>query len=117
MDTLAYDVVCQDLQIDPANPELLKSKIFENDSTVEDRHPKSYQITEISFLVNLSNSDIKSVLLADDCELGKTITTLYSLWVSGNRAMKGEPPWRPVLVVVPPGLLDVWIEEYMRIDE
>lgn len=114
LNTSAHDETCKNLEIDSTNSELAKFKNYENDFTIENRRLKPYQITEISFLVNLQNSDIKSMILGDDCELGKTVTTLYNLWMNGTRAMKGQTSWRSALIIMPPELLNVWIKKYVR---
>lgn len=109
-----YLDACIRLDIDPCSPALPKSAFLADDITVQDRELKFYQVMGISYLVDLDKTRIKSVILADDCGLGKTVTTLYSLWISGKEAAESNPPYRPALVVVPLGLLDLWTEEYSK---
>jgi hypothetical protein len=70
--------------------------------------PMPHQVEGISWLRNAFLSGMPGVLLADDMGLGKTFMVLAFLhWLRSNEA---DAP-KPILVVAPKKLLDVWRDE------
>ena len=73
--------------------------------------PLLHQVDGIAWLQQCFLSGMPGVLLADDMGLGKTFQVLAFLhWLRGA----GTTERRPVLVVAPKKLLDVWRDEMVR---
>lgn len=71
---------------------------------------RPYQVDGFRFLAYLSTNGFGGIL-ADDMGLGKTIQSLtYILWLM-EEAEKAKEDHRPVLVVCPKSVLDVWASE------
>jgi hypothetical protein len=71
---------------------------------------RPYQIDGFHFLAYLATNGFGGIL-ADDMGLGKTIQSLtYVLWLM-NEAAANKEDHRPVLVVCPKSVLDVWASE------
>jgi hypothetical protein len=74
---------------------------------------RPYQIDGFHFLAYLSTNGFGGIL-ADDMGLGKTIQSLtYVLWLI-EEAEKNKEAHRPVLVVCPKSVLDVWASEAVK---
>lgn len=71
---------------------------------------RPYQVDGFKFLAYLATNNFGGIL-ADDMGLGKTIQSLtYILWLR-NEAAKTEQRKKPVLIVCPKSVLDVWVTE------
>ncbi len=71
---------------------------------------RPYQIEGFRFLAYLATNNFGGIL-ADDMGLGKTIQSLtYILWLR-NEAAKKTAKKKPVLIVCPKSVLDVWVTE------
>ena len=71
---------------------------------------RPYQIDGFKFLAYLATNNFGGIL-ADDMGLGKTIQSLtYILWLR-NEATKANTHKKPVLIVCPKSVLDVWVTE------
>ncbi|WP_035615960.1 DEAD/DEAH box helicase [Haloferula sp. BvORR071] len=74
---------------------------------------RPYQVDGFRFLAYLSTNGFGGIL-ADDMGLGKTIQSLtYILWLM-EEAEKAKEDHRPVLVVCPKSVLDVWASEAQK---
>ena len=74
---------------------------------------RPYQVEGFHFLAYLATNGFGGIL-ADDMGLGKTIQSLtYVLWLI-DEAEKNKEPHRPVLVVCPKSVLDVWASEAVK---
>ncbi|MEK7952155.1 DEAD/DEAH box helicase [Luteolibacter soli] len=74
---------------------------------------RPYQVDGFRFLAYLSTNNFGGIL-ADDMGLGKTIQSLtYVLWLI-EEAEKNKEMHRPVLVVCPKSVLDVWASEAQK---
>lgn len=74
---------------------------------------RPYQVDGFRFLAYLSTNGFGGIL-ADDMGLGKTIQSLtYVLWLMEEAEAKKEDH-RPVLVVCPKSVLDVWASEAVK---
>ncbi|MCW1883543.1 DEAD/DEAH box helicase [Luteolibacter flavescens] len=74
---------------------------------------RPYQVDGFRFLAYLSTNGFGGIL-ADDMGLGKTIQSLtYVLWLI-EEAEKSKEMHRPVLVVCPKSVLDVWASEAQK---
>jgi SNF2 family DNA or RNA helicase len=74
---------------------------------------RPYQVDGFRFLAYLSTNGFGGIL-ADDMGLGKTIQSLtYVLWLM-DEAEKNKEAHRPVLVVCPKSVLDVWASEALK---
>ncbi|RYD52512.1 MAG: ATP-dependent helicase, partial [Verrucomicrobiaceae bacterium] len=74
---------------------------------------RPYQVDGFRFLAYLSTNGFGGIL-ADDMGLGKTIQSLtYVLWLI-EEAEKNKEMHRPVLVVCPKSVLDVWASEAQK---
>ncbi len=74
---------------------------------------RPYQVDGFRFLAYLSTNGFGGIL-ADDMGLGKTIQSLtYILWLM-EEAEKNKEAHRPVLVVCPKSVLDVWASEAVK---
>ncbi len=83
---------------------------------------KPHQQQGVAWLVHGYGARRPGVLLADDMGLGKTLQALTFLsWLIENPLSSSlgsvSPPWDPILVVAPPTLLGVWVEEIARFFE
>ncbi len=71
---------------------------------------RPYQVDGFKFLAYLATNNFGGIL-ADDMGLGKTIQSLtYILWLR-NEAIKASTQKKPVLIVCPKSVLDVWVTE------
>jgi SNF2 family DNA or RNA helicase len=71
---------------------------------------RPYQIEGFRFLAYLATNNFGGIL-ADDMGLGKTIQSLtYILWLR-NEGVKKKARKKPVLIVCPKSVLDVWVTE------
>jgi SNF2-related domain/Helicase conserved C-terminal domain len=71
---------------------------------------RPYQIEGFRFLAYLATNNFGGIL-ADDMGLGKTIQSLtYILWLR-DEAIKKKAQKKPVLIVCPKSVLDVWVTE------
>ena len=52
-------------------------------------------------------------IVADDCGLGKTIQMLAAITYDATRH-ESDHHHRPTLIIVPPGVLDTWVQEWIR---
>ena len=85
------------LQVQPEVPALLQLEL------------RPYQIEGFHFLAYLSTNGFGGIL-ADDMGLGKTVQAItWLLWLRQN-----EDRQRPVLVVCPKSVLDVWAGEVLK---
>lgn len=84
------------------------------------RSPFSYQEEGIRWLLGLAGYTLQSAdeqlgkdgaLLADDMGLGKTFMALVAIAEYLQQAQANQDQARPVLVVAPLGLLDIWEQE------
>jgi SNF2 family DNA or RNA helicase len=74
---------------------------------------RPYQVDGFRFLAYLATNGFGGIL-ADDMGLGKTIQSLtYVLWLM-EEAEKNKEAHRPVLVVCPKSVLDVWASEAVK---
>jgi len=74
---------------------------------------RPYQVDGFRFLAYLATNGFGGIL-ADDMGLGKTIQSLtYVLWLM-EEAEKNKEDHRPVLVVCPKSVLDVWASEAVK---
>jgi SNF2 family DNA or RNA helicase len=74
---------------------------------------RPYQVDGFRFLAYLATNNFGGIL-ADDMGLGKTIQSLtYVLWLM-EEAEKNKEAHRPVLVVCPKSVLDVWASEAVK---
>jgi SNF2 family DNA or RNA helicase len=74
---------------------------------------RPYQVDGFRFLAYLATNGFGGIL-ADDMGLGKTIQSLtYVLWLM-EEAEKNKEAHRPVLVVCPKSVLDVWASEAIK---
>jgi SNF2 family DNA or RNA helicase len=72
---------------------------------------KAWQVVGVDWMMAQEAGPIQGGIVADDCRLGKTIQTLAHVWFASHRQ---EPPYRPTLIVVPPNLIDTWLDEFRR---
>jgi hypothetical protein len=74
---------------------------------------RPYQVDGFRFLAYLATNGFGGIL-ADDMGLGKTIQSLtYVLWLM-EEAERNKEDHRPVLVVCPKSVLDVWASEAVK---
>ncbi|QJE98965.1 DEAD/DEAH box helicase [Luteolibacter luteus] len=74
---------------------------------------RPYQVDGFRFLAYLATNGFGGIL-ADDMGLGKTIQSLtYVLWLM-EEAERAKEAHRPVLVVCPKSVLDVWASEAVK---
>ena len=72
---------------------------------------RPYQVDGFKFLAYLSTNNFGGIL-ADDMGLGKTIQSItYILWLREEAKLKAGYRKKPVLIVCPKSVLDVWVTE------
>lgn len=78
-----------------------------------------WQVTGVAWALKQESLPIRGGIIADDCGTGKTIIMLTTILHSARRArvqasQGGTGPWKPTIVIAPPHVVDVWIEEVVR---
>ena len=74
---------------------------------------KVWQIVGIRYILRQESSPIGGGIVADDCGLGKTIQMLAAITYDATRHA-ADHQHRPTLIIVPPGVLDTWVQEWRR---
>lgn len=78
-----------------------------------------WQVTGAAWAISQEQSPLRGCLLADDCGTGKTIIMLTVILEGARRALREQAsgstgPWRPTLIITPPHVVDVWVDEVQR---
>lgn len=78
-----------------------------------------WQVTGVAWAINQEQSPMRGSLLADDCGTGKTVIMLSVILEGARRAVRDHAagstgPWKPTLIVTPPHVVDVWVDEVQR---
>lgn len=79
----------------------------------------SWQVTSVAGAINQEQSPMRGCLLAYNCGIGKTIIMLSVILEGARRAVKEHAagsigPRKPTLIVAPPHVVDVWVDEVQR---
>lgn len=78
-----------------------------------------WQVTGVAWAIQQERLPIRGSIIADDCGTGKTVIMLTTILEGARRAVRdaaaGAPgPWKPTLIIAPPHVVDVWVEEVTR---
>ncbi|KAI9882134.1 MAG: hypothetical protein M1823_006119 [Watsoniomyces obsoletus] len=106
-DEPTFQEACQALHLDPTRPQILGQD--------SDLRLHEWQVSAILWMKNQERSDFKCGIIADDCGLGKTITSL-SLIVRQDDEVNHDPifGYRPTLVVAPRPIVMEWLNDHER---
>lgn len=78
-----------------------------------------WQVTGVAWAIQQESLPIRGSIIADDCGTGKTVIMLTTILEGARRAVRdaaagARGPWKPTLIIAPPHVVDVWVEEVTR---
>lgn len=92
------------LGVDPDRPILFKG-------TEHETMMQPWQLPGVAQMIRMEQHDLGGGILADACGLGKTVQALGLIYLSP--IVKGLTEFKPTLVIVPAGVIDTWVSEYI----
>lgn len=101
----SFESACAILGIDPQT----STYNLEGQKTIS---LKPWQITGCAWMIGQEDGPIQGGMLNDACGIGKTLTVLTTIYHQGSRSTGG--PMKPTLVLCPPTVIEVWMDEIQR---